>query len=215
MPRRAVHIPPFGVDIAIFGISFTLRSPSCSRHRPRNPRGSDRHHSACITLSCFSLALPLPSTPTSFLLSFARFITNHIPLLSGRYLPRHPTSRAYNLAKHLNFISIPLLLSTSLTPFTAFLSLGWSPCTYCRLPLYFWILLPQFFDPARASTPLIIRQFLVLITTMVMAMNVTVPIEEPEWNSKPAWKLPGWAEPIVRRVSHCRENFRLSSIANA
>jgi hypothetical protein len=115
MPRCAVHIPPFGVDIAIFGISFTLRSLSCSRHHPRNPRGSDRHHSACITLSYFLLALPLPSTPTSFLLSFARFITNHIPLLSGRYLPRHLTSRAYNLAKHLNFISIPLLLSTSLT----------------------------------------------------------------------------------------------------
>lgn len=30
-----------------------------------------------------------------------------------------------------------------------------------------------------------------------MTMNVTVPIEEPEWNSKPAWKLPGWAEPII------------------
>ena len=158
MPRRA----PFGVDISIFGISFTLRSPSCSRHRPRNPRGSDRHHSACITLSCFLLALPLPSTPTSFLLSFARFITNPIPLLSGRYLPRHPTSRAYNLAKHLNFISIPHSCRLLLHFFTAFLSLGWSPCTYCRLPLYFWILLPQFFDPARASTPLIIHQFLSL-----------------------------------------------------
>jgi hypothetical protein len=45
------------------------------------------------------------------------------------------------------------------------------------------------------------REFLALIIIMAMAMNVTVPIEEPEWNSKPAWKLPGWAEPIVRRVS--------------
>ncbi|OCL03316.1 hypothetical protein AOQ84DRAFT_153368 [Glonium stellatum] len=32
---------------------------------------------------------------------------------------------------------------------------------------------------------------------MAMAMNVTIPVEEPEWNSKPAWKLPGWAEPII------------------
>ncbi|KAF2395814.1 hypothetical protein EJ06DRAFT_264303 [Trichodelitschia bisporula] len=27
--------------------------------------------------------------------------------------------------------------------------------------------------------------------------NLTVPIHQPEWNSKPAWKLPGWAEPIM------------------
>jgi len=32
---------------------------------------------------------------------------------------------------------------------------------------------------------------------MTMAMNITAPIEEPEWNSKPAWKLPGWVEPII------------------
>jgi len=31
-----------------------------------------------------------------------------------------------------------------------------------------------------------------------MAVNMTVPYEEPQWNSAPAWKLPGWAEPIVR-----------------
>jgi len=27
--------------------------------------------------------------------------------------------------------------------------------------------------------------------------NITVPVGEPEWHSKPAWKLPGWAEPII------------------
>ena len=120
---------------------------------PRNPRRSDRHHSACIALSCFLLALPLPSTPTCFLLSFIRFITHHIPLLRGRYLPRHPTSRAYNQAKHPNFIPLRLLLSTSLTLFTAFLSPGWSPCAYCRLPLYLRVLLPRLFDPAKAFIP--------------------------------------------------------------
>lgn len=30
-----------------------------------------------------------------------------------------------------------------------------------------------------------------------MTANLTVPYEQPEWNSKPAWKLPGWAEPVV------------------
>jgi hypothetical protein len=30
-----------------------------------------------------------------------------------------------------------------------------------------------------------------------MASNMTVAYEEPEWNSAPAWKLPGWAEPVV------------------
>lgn len=28
-------------------------------------------------------------------------------------------------------------------------------------------------------------------------LNMTVPGEAPEWNSKPAWKLPGWAEPLI------------------
>ncbi|KAF2455165.1 PAP2 superfamily-domain-containing protein [Lineolata rhizophorae] len=32
---------------------------------------------------------------------------------------------------------------------------------------------------------------------MATAPNITVSVEEPEWNSKPAWKLPGWAEPII------------------
>jgi hypothetical protein len=27
--------------------------------------------------------------------------------------------------------------------------------------------------------------------------NLTIN-EEPQWNSSPAWKLPGWAEPLVR-----------------
>ncbi|KAG9233949.1 hypothetical protein BJ875DRAFT_28395 [Amylocarpus encephaloides] len=30
-----------------------------------------------------------------------------------------------------------------------------------------------------------------------MAANMTIAYEEPEWNSAPAWKLPGWAEPIM------------------
>ncbi|KAH8671974.1 PAP2 superfamily-domain-containing protein [Tricladium varicosporioides] len=30
-----------------------------------------------------------------------------------------------------------------------------------------------------------------------MAPNMTVPYEEPQWNSKGAWKLPGWAEPVM------------------
>jgi len=29
------------------------------------------------------------------------------------------------------------------------------------------------------------------------AMNSTAMANEPEWSSKPAWKLPGWAEPLV------------------
>ncbi|TLD36461.1 integral membrane protein [Venturia nashicola] len=29
------------------------------------------------------------------------------------------------------------------------------------------------------------------------SLNPTLPIEEPQWNSKPAWKLPGWAEPLI------------------
>ncbi|KAF2489341.1 hypothetical protein BU16DRAFT_622873 [Lophium mytilinum] len=32
---------------------------------------------------------------------------------------------------------------------------------------------------------------------MATLFNVTVPVDEPEWNSAPAWKLPGWAEPII------------------
>ncbi|TAQ87736.1 hypothetical protein B7494_g3959 [Chlorociboria aeruginascens] len=31
----------------------------------------------------------------------------------------------------------------------------------------------------------------------LMAKNITVPFTEPEWHSKPAWKLPGWAEPVM------------------
>lgn len=27
--------------------------------------------------------------------------------------------------------------------------------------------------------------------------NLTAPVEEPQWNSSPAWKLPGWAEPVM------------------
>jgi hypothetical protein len=27
--------------------------------------------------------------------------------------------------------------------------------------------------------------------------NITVPYEPPQWNSAPAWKLPGWGEPVV------------------
>jgi hypothetical protein len=30
--------------------------------------------------------------------------------------------------------------------------------------------------------------------------NITVPYEPPQWNSKPAWKLPGWGEPVVSTV---------------
>ena len=167
---------------------------------PRNPRRSDRHHSACIALSCFLLALPLPSTPTCFLLSFIRFITHHIPLLRGRYLPRHPTSRAYNQAKHPNFI--PLRYSYRLL--LHFLLLF---CPRAGLLVHiadFHYTLGSFYRSflilQRRLSP-VTREFLALITIMAMAMNVTVPIEEPEWNSKPAWKLPGWAEPIVRRVS--------------
>lgn len=29
------------------------------------------------------------------------------------------------------------------------------------------------------------------------SLNITVPYEEPEWNSAPAWRLPGWAEPVM------------------
>jgi hypothetical protein len=36
------------------------------------------------------------------------------------------------------------------------------------------------------------------IHATTMMNNVTVPIMDPKWNSKPAWKLPAWAEPIVR-----------------
>ena len=28
-------------------------------------------------------------------------------------------------------------------------------------------------------------------------MNSTMMVNQPEWSSKPAWKLPGWAEPLV------------------
>lgn len=28
-------------------------------------------------------------------------------------------------------------------------------------------------------------------------MNTTNPAAPPQWNSKPAWKLPGWAEPLI------------------
>jgi hypothetical protein len=27
--------------------------------------------------------------------------------------------------------------------------------------------------------------------------DITVAYEEPQWNSGAAWKLPGWAEPVV------------------
>ena len=27
--------------------------------------------------------------------------------------------------------------------------------------------------------------------------SLTAPVEEPNWNSSPAWKLPGWVEPVV------------------
>ncbi|KAK8201385.1 hypothetical protein M8818_005896 [Zalaria obscura] len=30
-----------------------------------------------------------------------------------------------------------------------------------------------------------------------MSGNLTNPVEPPQWNSKPAWKLPGWAEPVI------------------
>lgn len=29
------------------------------------------------------------------------------------------------------------------------------------------------------------------------ARGIKAAVEEPQWNSKPAWKLPGWAEPLV------------------
>lgn len=29
------------------------------------------------------------------------------------------------------------------------------------------------------------------------AVNATLPVDEPQWNSRPAWKLPGWAEPLI------------------
>ncbi|KAF2019254.1 hypothetical protein BU24DRAFT_115524 [Aaosphaeria arxii CBS 175.79] len=29
------------------------------------------------------------------------------------------------------------------------------------------------------------------------ALNVTAPVDEPEWNSSPAWRLPGWVEPLM------------------
>jgi hypothetical protein len=28
-------------------------------------------------------------------------------------------------------------------------------------------------------------------------VNITVQVGDPEWNSEPAWKLPGWAEPLI------------------
>ncbi|TVY91367.1 hypothetical protein LAWI1_G002717 [Lachnellula willkommii] len=44
----------------------------------------------------------------------------------------------------------------------------------------------------------------------------TFPIEEPQWNSAPAWKLPGWAEPIMvasilvgSMIITRRHNFRI------
>jgi hypothetical protein len=47
-------------------------------------------------------------------------------------------------------------------------------------------------------------------------LNVTVPIEEPDWSSAPAWKLPGWAEPVMvaslligAMILTRRRNFRL------
>ena len=27
--------------------------------------------------------------------------------------------------------------------------------------------------------------------------NLTREVEEPQWNSAPAWTLPGWVEPVV------------------
>lgn len=33
-------------------------------------------------------------------------------------------------------------------------------------------------------------------------VNTTVEYEEPNWNSSAAWKLPGWAEPVVRIAIH-------------
>ncbi|TVY80695.1 hypothetical protein LSUE1_G001670 [Lachnellula suecica] len=45
---------------------------------------------------------------------------------------------------------------------------------------------------------------------------MTVPIEDPQWNSAPAWKLPGWAEPIMvasiligSMIITRRHNFRI------
>jgi len=34
---------------------------------------------------------------------------------------------------------------------------------------------------------------------MALGVNTTLPGGEPDWgNTAPAWRLPGWAEPIVR-----------------
>jgi hypothetical protein len=41
-----------------------------------------------------------------------------------------------------------------------------------------------------------------------MKLNITVPYEEPQWNSAPAWRLPGWAEPIVRLLLLVNYNGR-------
>lgn len=38
--------------------------------------------------------------------------------------------------------------------------------------------------------------------------TITYPIEEPVWNSKPAWVLPGWAEPLVRETPWTSEKDR-------
>ncbi|KAF1344145.1 PAP2 superfamily-domain-containing protein [Delphinella strobiligena] len=31
----------------------------------------------------------------------------------------------------------------------------------------------------------------------ILPRNLTSPVGEPQWNSKGAWKLPGWAEPLI------------------
>jgi hypothetical protein len=47
------------------------------------------------------------------------------------------------------------------------------------------------FDPPSLVTP---RPS---AATLIEVQRRMVPVEEPEWNSQPAWKLPKWAEPLV------------------
>lgn len=61
----------------------------------------------------------------------------------------------------------------------------WSAVDLCQpqpVPRRSSVLLPQLSKGTRHNMP-----------------NFTVP-DDGQWNSKPAWKLPGWCEPVVRYV---------------
>lgn len=46
-----------------------------------------------------------------------------------------------------------------------------------------------------------------LETMDFVASNLTSPVDKPKWNSKAAWKLPGWAEPLVCDIELLHEFF--------